>query len=404
MGNVAIGTIVAKNFLPFARVLARSVRTHHPEVPMFVVLVDETDGMFDPTAEPFEVIPLDALGIPDLRRMRFRYSRQQVSIAAKPHLLRHLLDLGFAAAVFLDADILVLGPLDPLFAASLGHAVVLTPHLLGSLSGADRIARELNILQSGVYNGGLIGVSQQVPACRFLSWWEDRLHTHCRHAVSEGMHYDQRWLDLVPAFFDDVCILRDVGCNVAYWNLPEREVQIGADRVLTDGAPCRFFHFSGFDPGQPETITTYSCRLTTETIGPAAALFDRYVRLLEAEGYQASKDWPYTYESFDNGVRIPNLARRMYLEMEGTVEVFGDPFQTAGNHSYFHWLNEPIRQPRGSRRAVTRLWDTVYQSRPDLKLAFPDIVGADHDAYLSWMARDGIRDHAIPEVFLPQQS
>jgi hypothetical protein len=400
-GRTAIGTIVAKNFLSFARVLGRSLREHHPEVRFFVVLADRAEGMFDPATEPFEIISLAALGIPDLHSMCFRYSRRQVTIAAKPHLLRYLLNRDFAGAMFLDADILVVDRLDPLLAATEAHAVVLTPHLLGCLSGPDAVARELNILQSGVYNGGFIGVSARASAQRFLSWWADRLHTHCRYETGEGMHYDQRWLDLAPTFFDDVHIMRDGGCNIAHWNLPERDAHLGAKGGRPDGSPCRFFHFSGFQPERPWSVTRYSRRLTMETIGPSAALFDRYVRLLHEDGYQASRDWPYAFGCFDNGVQIPDVARRMYQDMGRSAAAFGDPFRVAGSGSYFHWLNEPADHSARWRRTITRLWETVYRSRPDLQRAFPDVSGADHRAFLNWIVTNGLREHDIPEAFAP---
>jgi hypothetical protein len=304
--SVAVGTIVAKNFLPFARVLARSLREHHPTVPFYTLVADRIGAAFAPDREPFETVLLEDLGIPSLRRLCFGYSRQQVSIAAKPYLLRYLLSRGFTTAIFLDADILVLDSLQPLFDATGAHAITLTPHLLGPLSGADRRGRELNILQAGVYNGGFVGISEHASARRFLDWWADRLHTHCRHDVPRGMHYDQRWLDLVPALFDDVHIVRDAGCNVAYWNLPERACEHG-DR-------WRFFHFSGFEPERPGMVTRYSNRLAMETIGPmAAALFARYAELLRNQGYFECRDWPYGFGTFDSGVPIPDAARRLYL-------------------------------------------------------------------------------------------
>jgi hypothetical protein len=78
MDGLAVGTIVAKNFLPFARVLARSLSDHHPTVPFFAVLADRVDATFAPASEPFETVLLDELEIPDLQRLCFGYSRQQV--------------------------------------------------------------------------------------------------------------------------------------------------------------------------------------------------------------------------------------------------------------------------------------------------------------------------------------
>jgi hypothetical protein len=156
--RLAVGTVVARNFLPFARVLARSIREHQGNLPILVALADGNDDMIG-EAEPFEVIALHALGISDLRRLCFRYTRQQLTVACKPYLLRNLLARGFDCAVFLDADILVTGSLDRLFREVGEHAISLAPHLLAPLACSQRASRELNILQSGVYNGGFIAVS-----------------------------------------------------------------------------------------------------------------------------------------------------------------------------------------------------------------------------------------------------
>jgi hypothetical protein len=400
--SVAVGTIVAKNFLPFARVLARSFREQHPTVPFFTMLADRVDAAFAPGREPFETVLLEDLGIPNLRRLCFGYSRQQVSIAAKPYLLRYLLDRGFRTAIFLDADILVLDSLQPLFDAAGAHAITLTPHLIGPLSGADRRDRELNILQSGVYNGGFAGISEHASARRFLDWWADRLYTHCRHDVPQGMHYDQRWLDLVPALFDGVHIFRDASCNVAYWNLPERGPTLTPDGAGGHGDVCRFFHFSGFEPERPGTVTRYSNRLTMESIGAAAAaLFAHYVERLRDEGYFECCDWPYGFGTFDSGVPIPDVARRLYMEANVATDRFGDPFEACGPRSYFRWLNEPVEGPSGSSCSVTRLWDAVYRGRPDLQRAFPDVFGADHDAFRHWIGVSGFKEHKVADAFAP---
>lgn len=297
MPDLAVATIVAKNYVSFARVLAQSFLSHHPDVPFFALLSDEVDGYFDPGAEPFCLVRQSEVGIPDLPRLRVRYDRKQVAVTSKPYLLSHLLDRGFGSVIFLDPDIWVLGSLDHLFSLVREHAAVLMPHLLAPLSGEDGVERELNILRSGVYNGGFVGVSARPAARAFLSWWQDRVYEHCRHDVAHGVYYDQRWLDLAVVFFEDVYVFRDPSFNVAHWNLPERAIRVGDDAITVDGQPCRFFHFSGFDPDRPHAVTRYSPRLEMSNVGPAAELFRRYLMLLERAGYHETKGWPYAYGS-----------------------------------------------------------------------------------------------------------
>jgi hypothetical protein len=399
VGNLAVGTIAAKNYLSFARVLARSFHAHHPDVPFFLVLVEEVDGAFDPATEPFHLVGLASLAIPQLRRVCFRSSRQELAVTAKPHLLRHLLGLGFSQAFFLDPDVFVVGDLSPLFAAAERHAIVLTPHLLEPLTGPDRIARELNILQAGIYNAGCLGISNTPPGHQFLDWWQARVHAECRNAIGRSVFYDQRWLDFVPVFFENAGILREPGFNVAYWNLPERDLQIDDGTVLVDGLPAGFVHFSGIDPEQPNRLSRYTQRVALETLGPVRALFERYVSQLAEAGYHVSRNWGYAFDSFDNGIPIPDIARRLYRDLGDEVDSFGDPFQTSPSHSYFNWLNQPVDPSPDQSRRVTRLWEAVYQRSRDLQRKYPDIYGTHRDAFLDWTAQFGHREHGIPHAF-----
>src|SRR5688500_10040971 len=271
MKGVAVATVVAKNCLSLARVLADSFRALHPRVPFFALLADEVDGYFDPDREPFTLIRLSDLAIPDPARFRFQHTQQELTYAATPYLLSHLLRSGFTRAAFLKQESLVVGDMSPVFALMESNSILLTPHLLGPLSGDGMIGRELNILQSGVYNVGFLGVSESPAAREFLDWWGDRVYSHCRHDVPQGMHFEQRWLDLVPASFPGVRVIRDPGFNVGHWNLPERAPDSDGGALAVGGRPCRFSRFTGFDPEHPDDITRHSARLTTANVGAATA-------------------------------------------------------------------------------------------------------------------------------------
>jgi hypothetical protein len=403
MAKLAVGTVVAKNFVPSARILAESFRRYHPEIPFFVILTDKVDGYFDPAAEPFQLLTLDDLAIPHSERFCFHYSRHQVAVATKAYLLSYLLDHGFTAAVFFDADILILGNLRPLFDAVEQQAILLTPHLLAPLSGEDRASRELNILLAGTYNAGFLGVSENSATRSFLAWWQDRLYQHCCHAVERGMHHDQHWLDLVPVYFDGVRIFRDPVYNVAYWGLPERNIHVPENLSPVDTRSCRFFHFSGFDPEQPRTVTRYSPRLTMGNVGPAVSLFDRYAALLKAAGHSVAKQWPYAYGYFDNGVAIPAVARRLYLGLADSAAQFGDPFRTAAAESYFNWLNQPVDVSPNPALIITHLWQAIYQERADVRSVYPEPFGANRKGFVKWAATSGVRELEIHKSFIPRE-
>jgi hypothetical protein len=299
--------------------------------------------------------------------------------------------------IFVKQESFVLGDLGNVVSLLERRSVVLTPHLLSPLRGEDGTARDLNILISGAYNGGLVGVSGGATGRAFVEWWQDRLSSHCRHAVGEGMHYEQRWLDLVPALFDDVEILHDPGYNVGHWSFPERVVRLSSGGVSVDGRPCRLFRFSGYSADEPSRVTRYADRLAMADLGEAAQLFDRYRHELIAAGWEQTKHWPYAWDRFSNGVPIPTVVREIYLDLGEQVERFGDPFRAETPASFYHWLRAPVEGQAGGDTPVSRLWAEIHRRRPDLQQAFPDPFAADRDAYLAWTAHDGRREHDIPD-------
>lgn len=399
MFTAAAATIVAKPYWAFARVLARSFRQWHPEIPFFVLVADEMDEAGAGQDEPFKAIPWHDLALPHPERLRFRYAQQPLSYACTPFLLEHLLDRGFQRVVFFKQETLVLASVAALFDRLATASVLLTPHLV-SPPETDAAARELNILLSGTFNVGVLGVSDRPAARRLLAWWQDRLTTGCRHDVAAGMHFEQRWLDLAAAYCDETAVLRDPSYNVAHWNLPDRRLTIGhGGEVLVNGEPCRVFRFSGFDPERPTVITRYNTRLSWDGADAVGTVFAEIHRRLIAEGHDECRQWPYAWAAFDNGVAIPELARRLYLDLGDGVAGFGDPRATAGADSFWQWLITP--EPPGP---VSRLWMAVYRSRPDVQLAFPDVPGNDTGRFLAWAATSGVAEHAIDAALLPETS
>lgn len=271
---IAVCTAVRANFVAHARVLAGSLRRHHPDLALHVVLADAVDGRFDPRAEPFELTQLD----PAVLAGR---DPKEAVVAAKAEAVAARLRAGADCVLFVDADSLVLGDLTPALERARGAAITLVPHHVAPVA---TVAEELVQLVGGTFNGGMLAVSDRPAGHAFLAWWRERLRTHCRDATAEGVFFDQRWLDLVPGLFDGVEILRDPAYDCAYWNVAQRTL-----------AGCRVFHFSGFDVAGPAPVTRWAPELGLEAMGEFAPLFDEYRRLLEAAGVREAAGWDYAY-------------------------------------------------------------------------------------------------------------
>ncbi|MQI61666.1 glycosyl transferase, partial [Escherichia coli] len=116
---------------------------------------------------------------------------------------------------------------------------------------------EICSLKHGVYNLGFCAVAATDVGLSFAKWWGERIYHFCRADIPNGLFTDQRWIDLVPAFFSDVAIMRSSRHNVATWNLTTREFTVDEQgNYFVDGEPLGFYHFTGFDSGAHRIMAT----------------------------------------------------------------------------------------------------------------------------------------------------
>lgn len=413
-GSFDACTIVSKNYIAYARVLARSFREHHRGSRIFVLLVDRNDGKIDPADEPFELLEAEDLStLPDARSFLFKYTLLEANTAVKPYFLEHLFaHQGVDRLAYFDPDILITRPMQPLEALLDEHEIVLTPHLDTPIED-DAHPDELAILQAGTYNLGFVALRRGPVAERLLRWWQARLFDRCVVDIGQGLFVDQKWMDLVPGLFGDtVRIMRHPGWNVAYWNLHGRTVTIEDDGPRANGEPLFFFHFSGIDPEHLRPVSKHQDRFTLSDLGGAADLYHHYAGRVRAEGHDDARGWPYAFACFDHGVRIPDAARVLYRQLgEGRRQRFGDPFQarsagagdTAGNRthgeSFFAWLDAPVRAGK-QPPYLSRLLERLHRGRPDLVRIFPDPGGRDLENFSSWLEGFGRHELKIDDAFL----
>src|SRR3954471_14825373 len=108
-----ICTIIAKNYVAHARILAESFRKYHPDEKCYVLVIDDIEGYIDPASEPFELVTPAQLGIDDYEHMAAIYDVVELSTAVKPWLLAHLLnERGLERVAYLDPDIRLYDRLD----------------------------------------------------------------------------------------------------------------------------------------------------------------------------------------------------------------------------------------------------------------------------------------------------
>lgn len=392
--KLSICTIVSKNYLPYARVLADSFLKHN-NGEVFVLLVDRVDGYFDPAKEKFRLIEIEELKslIPDFEKFCFQYTILELNTAVKPFFLEYLFEKhDLKKLAYLDPDIDVMDGLDEISKLLDESSIVLTPHLTAPIED-DHAPGEIEILQSGAYNLGFIGMRNGSTVRSHLKWWQKRLQNQCVVAPKDGLFVDQKWIDLVPGFYDDVFILREPGYNVAYWNYHCRAIEKKGDRFLVNGKPAYFFHFSGFNPYDLEPVSKHQSRFRLKDVPNLRELFEDYREKVLANGWEKTKSWPYFFDRFDNGIKIPPFVRKLCLGVSRRFK--GSPFSTIDG-SLYQWLNHPVDN---KKPVITNLLFELSKNCGNLVEVFNDVLGVSRQRFVIWALSAGRKDYHIDDRF-----
>jgi glycosyltransferase involved in cell wall biosynthesis len=390
---VRICTIIARNYLPAARVLATSFLDHHPSGHVAVLIIDDVRGDVDPHDEPFEVVRSQDLDLEtgEFHRMAMIYGLVELATALKPWLLRHLLSRPDTQAVmYLDPDIRVYAPLDEVSALAEAEGIVLTPHVTSPIPRDGKMTDENTILSAGMYNLGFIAVGAQAQP--FLDFWMARLARECRVDVSKNRFVDQRWIDFVPSVFGGK-VLRDPSYNVAYWNLEHRDLRWTDRGYRVDGLPLHFFHFSGFDVAAPSLLSKWQGarpRVLLSERPDLARICGEYQAAIRAATRGGESATRYGFADLPNGVPIDGELRELYRERLEGAETAGtplppDPFTAGGAEDLLEWARSPSGEA-GHR--APRYLEQILSRRARLRDAFPAPHGPDYDALLDWAERE----------------
>lgn len=381
---LAAVTVLARNYVPRARVLAASFAEQHPDGRLVAVVVDAEADV--PGAE---VVGPAWLGIDptELHTRAALYDRQGVAASMTWPALRTLLDEGAEVAVLLDPDMLLLAPIGDIADLARAHGIVLSPHGLP----ADRdVAR--TILAGGTYNGGFLAVAQ--AGRPFLEWMAKRMRRDCLR--DSGLFYGQPLLDLVPEMFG-AHVLRDAGVNAMPDDFRGRDLDWSSGRPAIGDTPLRLAHLAGYAPARPHELCRYypgDAAMQLAGRPGLQRLYGDYDERLRAAGHPASEGWRWARTAagppYDDVMRHVFSAALRAAETSGTAPP-PDPFDDHHPEAFPDWLAEPA--------GLSRYLAALHAMRSDLQLAFPAVPGADEAAYLGWARETAGRE--FPSALSP---
>ena len=368
MKHIHVFTSAACNYIPKVRVLVESIKKWHPEWRIHLALSDEIPADIDLSNEHFDEIHIASrLDIPDFVGWSFCHSIVELSTAIKPFMLKKLLERDdCAGVVYMDPDTVLFSRIDEVVTVLTQANIALTPHqLVPETALSAVIDNEICSLKHGIYNLGFIAVAPTDIGQAFAAWWADLNYYFCRTEIANGLFTVPRWIDLVPAFFDGVAVMRTSRLNVATWNLTTRKLTGDAPGgFLVDGEPLGFYHFTGFDSG------SHRMMMHKNATGNATVrdLVDWYAGLTEKLSGDPLSRVPWRFGSFADGTQISTEARLLYRVRLDLQKRFPDPYNCVDG-GYVGWLHTK------ARNEYPRLFDGSSKAAEILRLSTPVSLG-----------------------------
>ncbi|EJP21879.1 hypothetical protein HMPREF1142_2016 [Peptostreptococcaceae bacterium AS15] len=346
-------TSITTNYLPKARVLARTLKKYNKDAVFILAVSDNLPEDFDISKEYFDYViytfEMDAIENPNA--FFFRFNITEACTAVKPAVALEIMKQYKAEKVcYLDPDIAVFDKLSEVDDLLDSYSMVFTPH---TTIPEDKdffiVGNEVLFLKRGTNNLGFFAVKNDFEGRKFLEWWKNRLFKFClddnydlkelidEYALS-GLFTDQKWIDMVPSFFDNYKLLKHQGYNVATWNLSHRIVKKNeSDGYTVNEEPLKFFHFSGVDSGaHREVLDLLNIEYPhTKSVNEISKWYEN---ICVEEGQNTFKKQEWKYARYSNGNVIPKEHRKILLIRRDAHDYFKNPFEINEGDCFYNWI------------------------------------------------------------------
>jgi len=343
MTGLAIVTVVSRNHLHFAKALLASTRKHSIALPAYIVVIDGLEGVdkSEMTCDPnVKFVCGSELGIENWFRFAFQYTAFELACAIKPFAIRSALVDGYEKVIYLDADMQLYAPLDPVIQELEAGDVVLSSHCATPFPDDACLPNDKTVLSRGVFNAGFVAVRNSAAGHNFLEWLSRKCSAQCIVDTRAGLFVDQCWLDLVPTFFPTSRCSRHPGVNVGYWNLHERKISRDDNTYLSNGEPLVCFHFSGISMDSPNVLSRHQNRFQLVDFPVVAELLSNYLTLLKGCCTQGTEGIPYGLGFLSDGTKVKATWREAVRIAHPTLAGTVNPFDVSAQPKLVSILDE----------------------------------------------------------------
>jgi len=393
IGNTSVVyTIVSKNYMHYALTVRESFLEKNSTSDFVIFLMDKlmTDdevkvfnGLIDNNVK---IIGFDEVSN-NVRKtyfneMQFKFTVLEMNTGLKPFAMEYLMNSGYEKVMYIDPDIMFYRSIDRILKALDDNDILLTPHILEPY-GDEKRPTEIDIMMAGTYNLGFLAIKNTKNTLKMVQWWQERLYLYGFSDIKNGMFTDQKWMDLIPSLYEDVCVFKDPGHNVAYWNMHERVVEKKNGEWVVNSEPLVFFHFSGLPLHDLSIVSKHQDRHNLESFPELKPLFEHYSNSVKSFGPESFGKMKYYFDYIGgSNIQIEDCLRKDYEKVFSLTSrpMIPDDENIKSLLKYFFYEEE----------GFSRHMKLLYEAREDLQSAFPSIEQSEESkkGFINWYEFD----------------
>jgi Glycosyl transferases group 1 len=378
--------------------MAASLRRHQTNAVLTVLLLDAEPDSVEPISGA-QLLGLDSIVAADERGLiAAANAPAALPVAVLPYLVRTLLRSGAPSVVYIDAGQRVLGALTGLLELLEQRPVVLVAHVQAHGVPHGAFADDPS---RGAYSRRVLGFRDEPVAETLLATWP----RFFRVAADDGAGAVRRWLDGIPAFDEEVAVLRDPAFAVDAGTLADLtrsgvDVRVGdEDSLKVGGQRARVLDFGELNAASPWDWFGGGARVEPALAPVLGGLAELQVRDLRAAGWDAGGEGRIPFQCLDDELRLTSTIRSLLIDAIGKHEVTHSPFTAMGRTEFYDYLNEP--GDRGSSVGLSRLHMAIWRARSDLRSGYRHLDGPDGAGFAGWLCAHGAEQEGLVPELLP---
>jgi len=98
----------------------------------------------------------------------------------------------------------------------------------------------------GTYNVAWVSFRKDAEGMKACEWWKERVLEWCGAYFENGKLGDQHYLNDWTTRFNNLCVIKHEGADVAPWNITNRRITIENSKIYIGKVPLVFYHFHNF--------------------------------------------------------------------------------------------------------------------------------------------------------------